>query len=277
MSETRSAAARVRESSLAVDLEDRSPWISKASKANWAAQVRSTLKMLADFAPPPPPPPRSLPPGCPHCGVLAGGHWGDCPSAAPPPTRPEAMQIQRIRTSYKGQAVKRIAHREWRAPTKATLPARNLRLPDGRLLVYQGPETINGVPAGWWITADRFKVGASVDPTRWGNQLHLSMSYPDHDPDWEDILAVRYTFYPYDIDIMMILPRDGEYVNIHDHVFQIRPTPEAWNDGAPFSTKQESKVGRVKGKTQSKAQAQNAGKAGPPRGMGQDPGMRLRR
>lgn len=239
------------------------------------ADVRRKLELIQRGLPPLPP----RPVACSWCGMAGGAHWGDCPSRAERLTLPEARQIQRIKTSYKGQGIKGIAHAEWRAPSKATLPARNLRLPDGRLLVYQGPESIGGCPCGWWITADGFKVCASVDPTRWGNTLHLSMSYADRDPDWEDILQVRYTFYPVTIDVMMVLPRDGDYVNVHQHTFQIRPTPEPWNDAQPIR-KQGGKVGTIKSTSKAgstsrgqSTQAQ-ASKASTPRDMGLTAGRR---
>jgi hypothetical protein len=184
------------------------------------------------------------PPPCPGCGMVAGAHWGDCPKRQATVIQPAEKQIQRLTSPHKGRAVKEIAHRGWKAPRKATLPLGNLRLPDGRLLVYQGTTHDIGANGAWWLTADAFKVIASMDVSRWGSVLHVSMSYPDRDPSWEDILQTRYTFYPKEIDIMMILPRDGEYVNTHTHCFQIRQCPEPWNDGMPLP--KEGKRGKGK-------------------------------
>ncbi len=54
------------------------------------------------------------------------------------------------------------------------------------------------------------------------------MSYPDRDPDWATIRAIRDLFYPSTVDVMMVLPRAEDYVNIHRHVFHLWQTPTVW-------------------------------------------------
>ena len=42
---------------------------------------------------------------------------------------------------------------------------------------------------------------------------------------------VRDAFYPDDVDVMMILPRAMDYVNVHEHVFHLQQTPVVWGIG----------------------------------------------
>lgn len=225
--------------SVSFDVDRIPATIAEAKRIVWATQVRTTLKDLAAFRPYP-----TRPLACSECGVAGGAHWGSCSRVAATVIKPESEQIQRVKSPHKGRAVRQFAHQEYRAPSKATLPARNLRLPDGRLLVYQGPDH-DGINGGWWITADGLRVCASIDPDPvYGRFLHLSISYFDRDPSWEDILQVRYTFYPLAMDVMMILPADGHYVNINQHVFQLRPTPERWSYGEPMTEARNGKAGK---------------------------------
>lgn len=238
-----------------LDLSEIPATIAEAKRVLWAARVRATLKELAAHRPPPPRRSPGVVP-CLDCGMVAGAHWGDCPSRLPTVVQPDSRRIDRIKSPHKGREVKRIAHQEYRAPRKATLPARNLRLPDGRLLVYQGPYQERGLNGGSWVSADGLRVIASMDPDRrYGTSLHVTLSYHERDPAWEDILQVRYTFYPLDIDVMMVLPMDGFYVNDHQHVFQLHPTPGAWSEGQPIQEPISAKA-----KILNLAQAQRKGK-----------------
>lgn len=89
-----------------------------------------------------------------------------------------------------------------------------------------------------WDGPKRLIVICSLDDHhRIGRLLHVSMSYPDRDPPWADIKAVRYAFYPRDVDVMMMLPRDELYVSgvpdprvgMDSHVFHLQQTPERWD------------------------------------------------
>jgi hypothetical protein len=54
---------------------------------------------------------------------------------------------------------------------------------------------------------------------------HLSISNPDHYPDWDTIKWSRYNLCPKDITMVMVLPPETEYVDIHDkcfHLWQIK-------------------------------------------------------
>ena len=69
----------------------------------------------------------------------------------------------------------------------------------------------------------------SYDRTpRWGPLLHASISHHKRDPFWHEIKAMRQAFFPADIDVMMVLPQAGDYVNVHEHCFHLWQTPQEW-------------------------------------------------
>ena len=85
---------------------------------------------------------------------------------------------------------------------------------------------------GWRHAPTNLLVTGSVNLTdRFGYLLHLSLSYPDHDPSWDEIKMIRYAFYPEDVDVMMVLPRVAHYVNVHEHCYQMYQCPQEWNIG----------------------------------------------
>lgn len=121
------------------------------------------------------------------------------------------------------------------------LPKGDIRLEDGRVLrriigydlskVKTNEATHNGflASAGWRHAPTGFIVSAGIEDThRWGALLHVSMSYPDHDPNWAEIKVVRYAFFPRDCDVAMMLPRDGDYVNLSPHCFHLWQCPQEW-------------------------------------------------
>lgn len=83
------------------------------------------------------------------------------------------------------------------------------------------------VPLGDLTLSDG-RVCASLDSTPHGRLLHVSLSYPDRYPTWDDIKAVRYAFYPATVDGAMMLPADGYYVNVHEFCMQMWQTPAHW-------------------------------------------------
>lgn len=84
-----------------------------------------------------------------------------------------------------------------------------------------------------WVHAPTgFVVMATIDNAlEHGELLHVSMSYTDHDPTWEEIKAVRATLFPPFVDVMMMLPDEAYYVNIQTHTFHIVQTPSPWAIG----------------------------------------------
>lgn len=128
------------------------------------------------------------------------------------------------------------------------LPRGDLKLEDGQTLrriigydirklnslagiAVMNKVTYDGVlESGGWQGANRLIVSAGVEETnRFGPLLHVSMSYPDHDPSWELIKLVRAAFFPGDIDVVMVLPKAGDYINVHSHCFHLWQAPESWD------------------------------------------------
>lgn len=75
----------------------------------------------------------------------------------------------------------------------------------------------------------RLRVIASMDRTdAYGPLYHVSLSHPDHLPDWETVRLVRDAYFPADVDVMMVLPRKVDYVNVHEWTFHLWQTPTVW-------------------------------------------------
>lgn len=111
---------------------------------------------------------------------------------------------------------------------RAPLPTTDLKLADGRVLRLMGKAPV--VPGALaWRTENRLAAPAGVEETPHGRLLHVSMSYSSRDPSWDDIKAVRAAFYPADVDVMMVLPKAEDYVNVHHHTFHLWQTPVAWD------------------------------------------------
>jgi hypothetical protein len=119
-----------------------------------------------------------------------------------------------------------LEHAEPLAALAATLP-RTVRLNDGRALA-RDHHTGNG--AGY-RAPDGLRVLVSFDPTPHGILRHLSCSYADHDPTWQDLKLLRAAFFPADQDVIQVLPRDGAYINDHQHCFHLFESPAAWQGG----------------------------------------------
>lgn len=102
-----------------------------------------------------------------------------------------------------------------------------VRLADGR-------ELRRGEPRSGGYTyrcVDGMRVVASYDPTPHGLLLHVSISYAKRDPRWKDLRQVRDAFFPPDLDVIQVLPRASEYVNVHQHCFHLFQAPEVWQGG----------------------------------------------
>lgn len=121
------------------------------------------------------------------------------------------------------------------------LPKGDLRLGDGRVLrrilgydlskLATNELTRNGFldSAGWRHAPTDFMVSAGVEETeRWGPLLHASMSYGDHLPSWEEIKLVREAIFPLEVDTAMILPRQSDYVNVHNFCLHLWQIPTMW-------------------------------------------------
>jgi hypothetical protein len=65
------------------------------------------------------------------------------------------------------------------------------------------------------------RVLVGVEDGRW----HLSISHPNRYPTWDEIREARYQLCPGEIDVVMYLPKVGEYINIHPHCFHLWQAP----------------------------------------------------
>jgi hypothetical protein len=103
-------------------------------------------------------------------------------------------------------------------------------LGDGRRLRYRRPERLNPWSyGGSWTGPSGLLVLCTLDSgEEHGPLLHVSLSYPQHHPSWRDIRLVREAFFPASVDVMMVLPREGFYVNVQEHCFHLWETPSAW-------------------------------------------------
>lgn len=63
----------------------------------------------------------------------------------------------------------------------------------------------------------------------WGYLLHVSISFRDRYPSWREIKAVKSLFYGPDVDAMMVLPKERDYVAVHPNCFHLWQTPQEWN------------------------------------------------
>jgi hypothetical protein len=62
-----------------------------------------------------------------------------------------------------------------------------------------------------------FVVIASVD----AGSLHVSFSHNSRYPTWDEILAVRAWGFPEETEVVMVLARKSEYVNVHQNCFHL--------------------------------------------------------
>ncbi len=103
------------------------------------------------------------------------------------------------------------------------------RLVDGRRLRIEGPWRVEGGEGFVFRTPDHLRIIVSSDDhPDYGPLLHASLSHLRADPSWADIKAVRYTFFPRDVDVFQWLPRDAQYVNVHPHCFHLWQSPFPW-------------------------------------------------
>lgn len=86
--------------------------------------------------------------------------------------------------------------------------------PDGRVC-YFAPDS------GDWML--RAIVGTHPKTKRW----HLSVAHPERDPSWAELSDARYKLVPDSAWMVMILPPQAHYVNVHQHCFHLHEVPEA--------------------------------------------------
>lgn len=76
-----------------------------------------------------------------------------------------------------------------------------------------------GVVGGelWLSREKRLSVIVSLD----GGQLHASIAHPDRYPTWAEILSMRDWIFPAEMEVVMVLARRSEYVNLHQNCFHL--------------------------------------------------------
>lgn len=104
---------------------------------------------------------------------------------------------------------------------------REVKLADGRIL-KQTSDMAGGYA---YRCRDGMVVIATYDQTPHGLLLHVSVSYADRDPRWKELKLLRAAFYPAGVDVIQVLPREGQYVNFHKHAFHLFQAPAAWEGG----------------------------------------------
>jgi len=50
---------------------------------------------------------------------------------------------------------------------------------------------------------------------------HISVAHPFRHPTWNEIASARYALVPNDVVMVMVLPPEEEYVNLHEHCFHL--------------------------------------------------------
>lgn len=108
---------------------------------------------------------------------------------------------------------------------RAQLPGGDVALSDGRTLLRIKSRLRSEAT---FTTDGGMAVIATIDNTPHGVLLHVSVSYPDHAPTWEEIRLVKSAFFGEDLDAMMVLPREADYVNVHPYCFHLWQMPVRW-------------------------------------------------
>lgn len=95
------------------------------------------------------------------------------------------------------------------------------------------PRAILGLPGNWRVTItpagkaflntlSGLYVIASTDTMEDGAKyLHVSCSYPDRLPSWDDLKSVKDTFIGEDREAFQVLPRKKDYVNLHPYCLHV--------------------------------------------------------
>ena len=67
-----------------------------------------------------------------------------------------------------------------------------------------------------------YRVGeCSAIVTREMGRWHLSVAHPTRLPTWDEVAVARYRLLPEGITAAMLMPPRAEYVNVHEHCFQV--------------------------------------------------------
>jgi hypothetical protein len=84
------------------------------------------------------------------------------------------------------------------------------------------------VARSWYNPSTGLSVIASIDRTQHGALLHVSLALPDKLPKWDQIKAIRNYFFPKTVDVMMVLPQERDYINVHPFAMHLWQMPMEW-------------------------------------------------
>ena len=98
-------------------------------------------------------------------------------------------------------------------------------------LVKVTPESTKRSKA--FVDARAYRAGplgiiASIDKTKHGHLMHLSVSHKDKLPSWSTMITVKRLFFHEDVAAMMPMPEEEVYVNVHEFCLHIWQLPEKW-------------------------------------------------
>lgn len=92
---------------------------------------------------------------------------------------------------------------------------------------WKGDQPGNRIIDSLVYRCDGGSIIISTDEGSHGILLHASIALDNYDPSWEMIKALKAAVFG-DIDAMMVLPRQVDYVNVHEHAFHLWQMPEKW-------------------------------------------------
>lgn len=93
-----------------------------------------------------------------------------------------------------------------------------------------GIEVIDGIDLHWYrreVSDGTLFAAVANEPQGW----HLSISFRDKRdrltryPRWDEIAHAREELLPHELEFVMFLPREGEYVALHDTTFHLHEHP----------------------------------------------------
>ncbi len=74
-----------------------------------------------------------------------------------------------------------------------------------------------------------FSLVVTVDETIHGPLIHASLAHRARLPTWHELTDVRHSIWGPDEDVMMMMPRLSDYVNVHPFAMHLYSCPEEWS------------------------------------------------
>jgi len=68
-----------------------------------------------------------------------------------------------------------------------------------------------------------------LDRTTGCKLLHMSVKFPNREPTWSEMNALRDAFFPHDVDVIQVHPKHENYVNIAKWVWHLWQFPGEWD------------------------------------------------